>query len=193
MTDHRREGFAEYSSSYPERTYKDGDKEAYQITFPVGYLEQQGPNKDEMDKAEQEPGNAKHFRLKKWQYFLAIAVAVVAIFIGITVGVVVGVRNSKSSSPSGLNSTELPNSTSTTNSTETPNSNSTVNSDLAVGGYLGPEYYSKSGAWNGTGIATALAEFDYTDLYAFYQDCTGDRVCRSALLNKIARRKRGHL
>lgn len=33
--------FAKHSSSYPERTYKDEDKQAYEIMFLVGYLDQQ--------------------------------------------------------------------------------------------------------------------------------------------------------
>jgi len=151
-------GFAEHSSSYPERTYKDEDKQAYEITFPVSYLDQKNQGTTTKDEIENAKDYSKHFRLKKWQLILGVVIVVIAVAIAVVVGVVLGLRNTRSSAP-----------------TEPAEATSTADPESAVGGYLHPDFYSRSGAWNGTGLAFAAA-YDAPSPYIFYQDYTGSIV-----------------
>ncbi|KAK5086644.1 hypothetical protein LTR05_003812 [Lithohypha guttulata] len=105
---------------------------------------------------------------KRWWFWLLLLLIVIAIAVGVACGVIFGNKKGNSSTSSG--STGSANGTTTNTTGDNPN----VDLSTAVGGYINPAYYSKSGAWNGSGVAIAAANSaaDQT-IYAFYQDHNG--------------------
>lgn len=84
---------------------------------------------------------------------IALALVIVAIAVGVGVGVGVGTHHSSSSSD--------------TPAAKDPN--------YSIGGALDPKYYSKQGAFNGSGVALADVNFGLDNsLYIFYQTYTGE-------------------
>lgn len=119
---------------------------------------------------EQQQKKKKPF-YKRWLFIAIIALLVVLIAVGIALGVVFGTRKSHDDSP-----TPTPTQTAAPPppaNTSTPN-NPGVDINTSVGGYINNDYYSESGAWNGSGIAIAGANPNKNEaIYAFYQDHTG--------------------
>ncbi|WPH03131.1 Hypothetical protein R9X50_00600600 [Acrodontium crateriforme] len=84
--------------------------------------------------------------------FYSILVLLTMIAIGLGVGLSIGLgTKSKSSSTS--------NSGSTPSTTGGSSPNSTASTEYLIGGAIDPKYYSKSGAFNGSGIALASQSF----------------------------------
>ncbi len=63
-----------------------------------------------------------------------------------------------------------------------PSPTPTSNPAITIGGAYSPEYYSNTGAFNGSGIAIATAEFYGSSLYVYFQHYTGE--IRSILQNQ---------
>lgn len=145
----------EDGANLPERTYEDGDKEAFQITHSVGYLERRSDPNVEKEISKELSQQSSHFRIKRSYLILGVATLIV-IIVAVVFGAVFGVRSNKSSS----------------RTTSTPQS--TANPESSVGGYLNPEYYSKRGAWNGTGLSIASADATSDYMFVFYQDFSGN-------------------
>lgn len=85
---------------------------------------------------------------------VALVLAVIAIAVGVGVGVGLGTSHKKSpSSPQSTGKDPL----------------------YSMGGALNPAYYSKQGAFNGSGVALADVNFGLDNsLYVFYQKYTGE-------------------
>ena len=61
----------------------------------------------------------------------------------------------------------------------TPTSSSapmpTADLDITIGGAIDPQYYSKTGAWNGSGIAIASVSFGVdSSIFVYFQHYTGE-------------------
>lgn len=93
----------------------------------------------------------------------------IAIALGVGLGVGLGVQNKHKSSSSSPSAT-------TSASGGAPTSSPALSSDYYIGGALNPSYYSKTGAFNGTGLALASQSFgsgDYGELVLYFQHHTG--------------------
>ena len=143
-------GFAESGYTFPERAYKDEDKEAYQIAFPAGFRDQhlKEPEVNNGD-VEIEPLVAdKKPKIRKWIIIGLIVLVIVGAVLGGTLGSLL-----KKGRPIILTS------------------NKTLDLESAVGGYLDPKYYATQSAWNGTGVSITAANTQYDDsVFIFYQD-----------------------
>lgn len=158
--------FAEHGTTLPERTYKDGEKEAFQISYPVGYLDQRTQDtvlKDETVKANNQH---QHFRVKRWHLVAGAVLVLIVIILVVVLGVV-------------LSKNKDMNTTSSTGS-QSSRPSSTANAESAVGGYLESDFYAESGAWNGTAIAGSQDDDDVGH-FLFYQDYKGNLASRWAL------------
>lgn len=163
--------YSEIHSPDPERVWTAGElgsveeKEACPEDPPAAAVApvEDVPAVEEPQQAGEEQQQARKKPWYKRWVFILLALALVAIIaIAVALGVVFGLRESRSDpSPSANAGSGSP--------------NPAADPDTSVGGYISPEYYSRSGAWNGTGIAIAAANpgVDQT-IYAFYQDYTGD-------------------
>src|SRR3954453_11064022 len=87
-----------------------------------------------------------------------------------------GFRSSSGSSTSTSTSSPVPrpSPTSTSSSAPTP----TADPDITIGGAIDPRYYSKTGAWNGSGIAIASVNFGVdSSIFVYFQHYTGEIRC----------------
>lgn len=101
---------------------------------------------------------------KRWLFWLIIVILVILIAVGVALGVVFGTKKKNEVNPN------PPNPTGAVGGQDNPN----VDIQTSVGGYINNNYYSESGAWNGSGIAIAAANSNYDlSIYAFYQDSDG--------------------
>ena len=104
---------------------------------------------------------------KKWVFAIALLLLCSIIAIAVSLGVVLGTRHTHTSQ----SAPTPPSATST--SSPTP----TGDPDYSIGGAYSPEYYSASGAFNGSGIAIASVNFgDDASIYVFFQKYTGEIV-----------------
>jgi len=188
--------YSEIHSPDPERVYNEGEKEAvhsaptHQSKVPSyyagpapGIYHQNSGDKPQLWSADQQYQHQQHQEqpkktpfYKRWWFWLVIVALIVIIAVAVACGVVFGTKKSNKGSDS---SNSAGNGTSAGNSTSGGNGTSGTNTDAdpntSVGGYLNDAYYSKSGAFNGSGIAIAGANTDDNEsLYAFYQDPTGE-------------------
>lgn len=172
--------YSEVHSPDPQMVYDQADKEAVYSSEPPrskvpsyyaapvpGNIQHHNSNENpqvfnnQPDHYNEKPQKKPFY--KRWWFWLILLLVIVAIAVGVGCGVALGNKKHKSNpSPGG----------SSTNGTSGDNPDVDINA--AVGGYINPAYYSKSGAWNGSGIAIAGANV-VTDqsIYAFYQDYTG--------------------
>lgn len=175
--------YSEVHSPDPQMAYDQADKEAVYNSEPprskvpsyyaapvMGEIQHHNSNDNpQVWNNQPEQFHEKHQQEKKtpfykrWWFWLILFLVVVAIVVGVACGVVLGTKKHKDSSNN-----------SATDGTSGTGDNTNVDINAAVGGYINPAYYSKSGAWNGSGIAIAGAN-TATDqsIYAFYQDYTG--------------------
>jgi hypothetical protein len=85
----------------------------------------------------------------------------------------VPLRSSRPSSTPISTSSAIPTPTSISTSSIAPTP--TADPDINIGGALDPLYYAHTGAWNGTGIAVASANFgDDASLWVYFQHNTGE-------------------
>lgn len=143
-----------------------GEKEAYftpKTSYQTRLQETQASpprdsREDPIPASHKEKPRTYPFGLTRKRFIISIiALVLIIIAIAVGVGVGVGVSNShkKSSSPS----------------------NGSTGKDplYAMGGALNPAYYSKQGAFNGSGVALADVNFGLDNsIYVFYQTYTGE-------------------
>lgn len=100
---------------------------------------------------------------KRWWFFLLLILLIIVIAVAVACGVVFGTKKHNQSNGGGSSS-----------SSGHPGTNTNADPDTSIGGQINSAYYSKSGAWNGTGIAIAAANTLYNQaIYTFYQDYNG--------------------
>lgn len=178
--------YSEIHSPDPERVYHDqADKEAvyhepprskvpsYYATPVPGVIHHQNSGDrpqvwtDQHQQHISEKAQKKPF-YKRWLFILLIVGLIIVAAIAIALGVVFGTKNHSNSSNNNSNT-----GSGTTNVTNGDNPNVDINT--SIGGQINNAYYSKSGAWNGSGIAIASANTNADQsIYAFYQDYRGD-------------------
>lgn len=174
--------YSEVHSPDPERVYHDqADKEAvyhepprskvpsYYATPVPGVIRHQNSGDRPQVWTEQQHFSEKPQKkpvYKRWLFILLIVGLIIIAAIAIALGVVLGTKKNNSSNNSSPGS-----STGSGSNGNNPN----VDINISVGGQINNAYYSKSGAWNGSGIAIASANTNEDQsIYAFYQDYRGD-------------------
>lgn len=142
-----------------------GEKEAYfapKNNYQTRFEEHQpspprDPREDPIPASDEEKPKRYAFGLSKKKFIIsiiALVLIIIAIAVGVGVGVSVGTSHNKSSSSSGSNGKDPL---------------------YSMGGALNPAYYSKQGAFNGSGVALADVNFGLDNsIYVFYQTYTGE-------------------
>lgn len=161
--------YSEVNSPGLQSVYeKEGEKEVIRHQSQPIYV--QGPRSHD----EEHPRKSRICGLSKlWFFGLAALVLIAIIAIAVACGVVFGTKHSNSSpasTPSPTSSAK-PSPTSTSSSVPTP----TGDPDITIGGAMSPLYYSKTGAFNGSGIAIASVNFGQdASIFVFFQHYTGE-------------------
>ena len=102
---------------------------------------------------------------KRWFLAIALLLLCAVIAIAVSLGVVLGTRHKHSSQP--VPTPPPPTNTSSPTPTGDP--------DYSIGGAYSPQYYSDSGAFNGSGMAIASVNFGVdASIYVFFQKYTGE-------------------
>ena len=145
-----------------QRTPDHGEKEAYvpPMIYHTAKSEHRPPDtyqdvREDPTPPQEEQGRRYLLGLPRRKFFILVGVLLVIILaIAIGVGVGVGVGASKK------------------NKSSTPNNEDPL---YSIGGAYDPAYYSKQGAFNGTGVALADVNFGIDNsIYVFYQRYTGE-------------------
>lgn len=180
--------YTELHSTDPEVVYDDQEKEVVYTEQPYSkaFAQQQDPvpgiryqnsgdrpqvwSALDHDDLEEEEKPRKRPLYKRWKFILGVVTIIVLVAIGTALAaVLVNMRKNRSGSSNRIGKNK-----------------SNVDVNKSVGGYINDAYYSKSGAWNGSGIAIAAANTDLNQaIYAFYQDHTG--TIQYTLMNAQAR------
>lgn len=172
--------YTEDHASAPEVIYEDGEKEVVYNeqrrskvpsyhTYPTPGIRHQNsgdrpqvwtPVKQEEyedDEADEKSQQQKRPFYKRWPFVLIAVILVLFVAVGIALGVFFARRHSGSGPSTSIGPNKLG-----------------VDLNTAVGGDVNNAYYSKSGAFNGSGIAIAAANTEYDQsIYAYYQDYQG--------------------
>lgn len=125
-----------------------------QVWTPVKQEESEDDDIEEKQQQEQR----KPF-YKRWLFILVVVALIIFIAVGVALAVVFVRKNNNNSGPNaGIGSNKHG-----------------VNLNTSIGGQINDAYYSKSGAFNGSGIAIAAANSEYDQsIYGFYQDYQGN-------------------
>lgn len=179
--------YSEIQSPDPEMIFNGQDKEAVHTpslhskvpsyhVYPVPGLYHQ--NSGEKPQVWSEPDvqteDKKKPVYKRWPFIVIVVLLIVLIAVGVALGVVFGTK--KSHQPPVAQSSTTPTSTSPGSAPtgSIPANKPNVDVNTSIGGQINDAYYSKSGAWNGSGIAIAAANPNLNQaIYAFYQDSDG--------------------
>ncbi|KAK5948904.1 hypothetical protein OHC33_009990 [Knufia fluminis] len=148
-----------------QKTPDHGEKEAYFAPKTYHHSFSEPTPTGRFSEAREDPTTTQPLSEQKKRYLfglskkgfiiaiVALILVIIAIAVGVGVGVGVGTGNDSSSSDS--------------SSGKDPN--------YTIGGALNPEYYSKQGAFNGSGVALADVNFGGDNsIYVFYQTYTGE-------------------
>ena len=171
--------YTEVESPDPERAYTPQDeKEKYVLATaqPPYYFQDPSilpppPTPPNQVQLEPLPQDQPFYKRRSW--ILAILALIAAVAIAVPCGVVFGTKHPPPTPlPTNPTSSIPPSPSGTTTSSSTPQP--TGDPNYAIGGQLSPAYFSKEGAFNGTGIAIAAANPGVDgSIYVFYQDWQG--------------------
>lgn len=173
--------YSEIHSPDPEMVYSGQEKEAVHTpqlqskvpsyhahAVPGLYHQNSGEKPQVWSEAEPQRVEEKKKPIyKRWPFIIIVILLVCLIAVGAGLGAYFGTRKSHNSSGSSTNSTSSSGGSASGNKPG-------VDINTSIGGQINDAYYSKSGAWNGSGIAIAGVDQTKNEaIYAFYQAYDG--------------------
>lgn len=157
--------YTEYGSPGLQSVFeKEGEKEVYQKSYPVAPLHPHQPHNGPPTQ-QYEQRKRRICGVPVMLFFILLA-SIICIAVAVGVGLGVGLHKKHPTSPA---------TTASPTSSPTPSPTPTGDPDFEIGGALNPAYYSKTGAFNGSGIAIASVNFGVdASIFVYFQHWTGE-------------------